>query len=114
MTEIKILWKLGDEFDFALAWLQEHVGDIKRSVIATNTDERWAGFIWSGPEFWEENVLAYQELTGDLREFNSIELRYGDDWKIVKSCPDILRCYELFFVFDDEIDALTYKLTYSL
>jgi hypothetical protein len=104
MMEIKISGDLGQTLNVAVEWLQEHIGDIDRTVKATSDKGRWVGFPWHRPALWKESILAYQELTGDIRELDAITIWYGSGWTV------LVTEYETIFLIDNDALAVQFKL----
>jgi hypothetical protein len=98
-----------------LAQLQEMFGSGQGYHSAFRPDSPAPPSFWSSTEQWDSHFTKFIELTGDNTNKDHISFTYGNGWTFVQAMSyHKFKVWELFFIFDDEIDAMIYKLTYSL
>jgi hypothetical protein len=97
-------------------WLIEHIGPKQKETSGFRPEGIYIKDFWSTIDDWAILLTEFNDLTNNYESHDSIQGIYGIGWKfILTSCYQRARYgnaeYQLFFIIDDDMAALQFKLT---
>jgi|SRR5476651_404963 len=110
----KSTFELGSIISTHLAQLEEMFGGGREGRSAFRPQGIAHESFWSSNEHWNSCFAEFIKLTGDTTIKDHISFTDGNGWSVIQGLSNDFKVWRFYFVFDDDIAALTYKLTYSL